>query len=137
VKWLVLHPPRASKCLVGGGGQQPGGQQPGSGQQPGGDQQPGPTPPAQPAPGPTVYKRYRVQLTNKSITGADAREQAWQLLQELRKVVDAANQDLTQVTAEGRQGAIEAKAEALGAQSWWRTTTSDRTVRRDSGPLFR
>lgn len=102
-----------------GGGQQPGGQQPG-GEQPGGGEQPEPTPP----PGPAVYKRYRMQVTNKSITGGDAREQAWQLLQELRKVIDPANQadhqlltlELTLVTAEGQQGAIEAKAEALGAQ---------------------
>lgn len=65
-----------------------------------------------------------MQLANKSITGADAREQAWQLLQELRKVIDPANQaehqlltlDLTLVTADGQQGAVEAKAAALGAQ---------------------
>lgn len=98
-----------------GGGQLPGG---------GGGSQTGTTPPPQPAPGPTVYKRYRVQLANKSITGADARQQAWQLLQELRKVMDPSEPadhqlltlDLTLVTAEGDQGAIEAKAEALGAQ---------------------
>ena len=121
----------------------PGGQQPdGSGQQPGGgddqlpmpgaggqqldgaDPQPGPSPSPQPQPGPTVYKRYRVQLANKSITGGDARGQAWQLLQELRKIMDPADSadhqlfslDLTLVTAEGDQGAIEARAEALGAQ---------------------
>ncbi|MBO4236828.1 DUF499 domain-containing protein [Pseudonocardia alni] len=94
-----------------GGGQRPGG---------GGSPQPGPTPPAQP----TVYKRYRVQLANKSITGADARQQAWYLLQELRKIMDPSDPadhqllslDLTLVTAEGDQGTIEAKSEALGAQ---------------------
>lgn len=72
---------------------------------------------------PAVYKRYRLQLSNKSITGG-ARDQAWQLLQELRKIIDPANQadhqllslDLTLVTAEGQQGAIESKAQALGAR---------------------
>ncbi|MCU1612622.1 MAG: putative ATPase superfamily [Frankiales bacterium] len=106
-----------------GGGEQPGGGGQTGGQPPGGGQQPGLTTPPQPDPGPTVYKRYRVQLSNKSITGGDAREQAWQLLQELRKVIDPANQadhqllslDLTLVTAEGQQGAIGAKAQALGA----------------------
>ena len=81
-----------------------------------------PTPP-QPS-GPTVYKRYRIELTNRSITGADKRDQAWQLLKELAKVIDSANHadhqllslDLTLVTAEGDQGQIEAKAQALGAQ---------------------
>ncbi|MER6590345.1 DUF499 domain-containing protein [Micromonospora purpureochromogenes] len=84
--------------------------------------QPDPTPP-QPS-GPTVYKRYRIELTNRSITGADKRDQAWQLLKELAKVIDSANPadhqllslDLTLVTAEGDQGQIEAKAQALGAQ---------------------
>jgi hypothetical protein len=72
----------------------------------------------------TAYKRYRLRLTNKSITSVDARDQAWQLLQELRKVIDPATPadhqllslDLTLVTAEGHQGMIEAKGEALGAQ---------------------
>lgn len=79
---------------------------------------------SQPTAGPTVYKRYRMQVTNKSITGGDARERAWQLLQELRKIIDPATQadhqllslDLTLVTAEGQQGAIEAKAAAFGAR---------------------
>lgn len=114
--------------IPGGTGQPGSGQQPGGGRSPGGGGQfPGggqqPKPPS-PRPGPTVYKRYRLRLTNKSITSSDAREQAWQLLQELRKVIDPANQadhqllslDLTLVTAEGEQGAIEAKAKTLGAQ---------------------
>lgn len=76
-------------------------------------------------PASVVYKRYRIQLTNKSITGADAREQAWQLLREIAKVVDPAaisadhqllTLDLTLVTAEGHQGAIENKAAGLGAR---------------------
>jgi hypothetical protein len=65
-----------------------------------------------------------LRLNNKSITGGEAREHAWQLLQELRKVIDPATQadhqllslDLTLVTAQGQQGAIEAKAKTLGAQ---------------------
>ena len=84
---------------------------------------PGKPHPAKPT-GPTVYKRYRVQLANRSITGVDARDQAWQLLKELAKVIDTANSadhqllslDLTLVTAEGDQGQMEAKAQALGAQ---------------------
>jgi hypothetical protein len=123
--------------VPGGAGQLPGGGRPpaggddqlplpGGGQLPGGDggQQPGPTPPPPPAPGPTVYKRYRVQLTNKSVTGGDARDQAWQLLRELATVIDTATPadhqlltlDLTLVTGEGQQGAIEARAATLGAQ---------------------
>nr|WP_246106684.1 DUF499 domain-containing protein [Pseudonocardia kunmingensis] len=78
---------------------------------------------AKPA-GPTVYKRYTIQLANRSITGADARDQAWQLFRELAKVIDNANSadhqlltlHLTLVTAEGHQGAIAAKAQALGSQ---------------------
>nr|WP_239071825.1 DUF499 domain-containing protein [Amycolatopsis sp. SID8362] len=91
------------------------------------DEEPGrtqPNPHSRPTPGPASYKRYRLRLTNKSITGSEVRERAWQLLQELRKVMDPAaaadhqllTLDLTLVTAEGDQGAIEAKAEALGAQ---------------------
>lgn len=111
----------------GGSGQSGGSQQPGGGRSPSGGQSAGggqqPEPPT-PTPGPTVYKRYRLRMANKSITSSDAREQAWQLLQELRKVIDPANQadhqllslDLTLVTAEGEQGAIEAKAKTLGAQ---------------------
>ncbi|NLU77749.1 DUF499 domain-containing protein [Micromonospora sp. HNM0581] len=83
---------------------------------------PDPTPP-QPS-RPKVYKRYRVELANRSITGADTRDQAWQLLKELAKVIDSANPadhqllslNLTLVTAEGEQGQIEGKAQALGAQ---------------------
>lgn len=72
---------------------------------------------------PTVYRRYRLQLTNRSITSSETRDQAWQLLRELAKVVDTATSadhqlltlDLTLVTGEGQHGAIEAKAVALGA----------------------
>lgn len=72
----------------------------------------------------TVYKRYHIRLTNRSITSPDTREHAWQLFRELAKVIDTATQadhqlltiDVTLVTAEGHQGAIEEKAAALGAQ---------------------
>ena len=88
------------------------------------DQTSAPPSPAAPPAGPTVYKRYRLQLSNRSITSSETREQAWQLLRELAKVIDTATiadhqlltMDLTLVTAEGQQGAIEAKAETLGAQ---------------------
>ncbi|MEA5365410.1 DUF499 domain-containing protein [Amycolatopsis sp., V23-08] len=91
------------------------------GEEPGGAP---PKPPSPPASDPTAYKRYRLRLANRSITSPDARDRAWQLLQELRKVIDPTNRadhqllslDLTLVTAEGDQGAIEAKGEALGAQ---------------------
>jgi Protein of unknown function (DUF499) len=120
VRRRALEPVITQPPTPGGGAQPGGGEHPGG--QPGGSQQS--TPLREPGPGPTVYKRYRVQLTNKSITGGDAREKAWQLLQELRKVIDPATSadhqllslDLTLVTAQGQQGAIEAKAEALGAQ---------------------
>lgn len=101
--------------------QRAGGAQPLESDQPSEHQRPSPTSsPTEPA----VYKRYRLRLNNKSITGGEAREQAWQLLQELRKVIDPATQadhqllslDLTLVTAEGQQGSIEAKATTLGAQ---------------------
>jgi hypothetical protein len=82
--------------------------------------------PAQPQPvlAPPVYKRYRLRLTNKSITSPDARDRVWQLLQELRKVIDPATPadhqllslDLTLVTAEGHQGEIQAKGATLGCQ---------------------
>lgn len=76
------------------------------------------------AAGPTVYKRYRLQLANRSITSSDIRDQAWQLLKELAKVIDTANPaghqllnlDVTLVTAEGDQGSIESRARTLGAQ---------------------
>jgi hypothetical protein len=75
--------------------------------------------------GPKVYKRYTVEVANRSITAPDAREQVWQLLKELSKVVDPANGDLdhqllnlkvTLTTAEGDQGALEAKASQIGAK---------------------
>jgi hypothetical protein len=37
-----------------------------------------------------LYKRYTLQLTNRSIISPDAREQAWQLMRELAKILDTA-----------------------------------------------
>jgi hypothetical protein len=74
--------------------------------------------------GPVSYKRYRVVLTNRSITSPEARDQVWQLLKELAKVIDPAGEadhqllslDFTLTTAAGHQGGIEDKAKILGAQ---------------------
>ncbi len=71
-----------------------------------------------------AYKRYVVELVNRSITSPEAREQVWQLLRELAKIVDNANPadhqllnlSLTLTTAEGHQGHIEAKAQQAGAR---------------------
>jgi transposase len=73
----------------------------------------------------TAYKRYIVELTNRSITSPEAREQVWQLLRELAKVIDTANiaadhqllsLSLTLTTAEGHQGQIETKARQAEAR---------------------
>lgn len=81
--------------------------------------------PASDAPsGPVAYKRYVIELANRSITSPEAREEVWQLLRELAKVIDVANRtdhqllnlSVTLTTAEGHQGQIEQKAEQAGAQ---------------------
>jgi hypothetical protein len=82
---------------------------------------------ALPAAGATAsvtYKRYIVELVNRSITSPEARDQVWQLLREVAKVVDNANPadhqllslSLALTTAEGHQGHIEAKAQQAGAR---------------------
>lgn len=71
-----------------------------------------------------AYKRYIVELVNRSVTSPEAREQVWQLLRELAKVVDNANPadhqllslSVTLTTAEGHQGQIEGKARQAGAK---------------------
>jgi hypothetical protein len=73
----------------------------------------------------TTYKRYAVELPNRSITSPEAREQVWQLLKELAKVIDNANAaadhqllslSLTLTTAEGHQGHLEERARQAGAR---------------------
>jgi cytochrome c556 len=71
----------------------------------------------------TSFKRYIIDLTNRSITAPDSREQVWQLLKELSKVIDAPGTNhqlislsVTLVTSEGAQGAIEQKAQQAGAR---------------------
>lgn len=72
-----------------------------------------------------AYKRYIVELNNRSLTSPDVREQVWQLLRELAKVIDLANPgdhqllnlSLILTTAEGHQGAIEAKAQQAGGRA--------------------
>lgn len=74
--------------------------------------------------GPVKYRRYRVSLANRSITSPEAREQVWQLLKELAKIIDPAGDadhqlitlDITLTTASGHQGGLEGKAEQAGAQ---------------------
>jgi hypothetical protein len=82
--------------------------------------------PSTPADGDAVaYKRYIVELNNRSLTSPDTREQVWQLLRELAKVIDLANPgdhqllnlSLTLTTAEGHHGAIEVKAQQAGGRS--------------------
>jgi hypothetical protein len=70
-----------------------------------------------------AFKRYIIELTNRSITDPDARQQVWQLLKELSKVIDVPNADhqlislnVTLITAAGAQGAVEQKAQEAGAR---------------------
>ncbi|WP_435127767.1 DUF499 domain-containing protein [Actinacidiphila sp. bgisy144] len=71
---------------------------------------------------PVAYKRYIVELSNRSITASDARSHAWELVKELSKVIDTdadhqlLSLNVTLVTAEGGQGAIQQKAEQAGAR---------------------
>jgi hypothetical protein len=73
---------------------------------------------------PVTYKRYIVELSNRSLTAPETREQVWQLLRELAKVVDLAtpadhqllNLSLTLTTAQGHHGALEAKAQQAGGR---------------------
>ena len=73
---------------------------------------------------PVAYKRYIVELNNRSLNAPETREQVWQLLRELAKVVDLAtpadhqllNLSLTLTTAEGHHGALETKAQQAGGR---------------------
>ncbi|MFI6059634.1 DUF499 domain-containing protein [Streptomyces sp. NPDC051286] len=72
---------------------------------------------------PASFKRYIIELTNRSITAPEARDQVWQLLRELSKVLDAPNANhqlislsVTLTTTEGAQGAVEHKAQQAGAR---------------------
>jgi hypothetical protein len=71
------------------------------------------------------YKRYIVELDNRSLRDAAAREAVWKLVRELAKVVDPAADQLHHElitlrielnTAEGHQGQLEARATELGAR---------------------
>ncbi len=81
-----------------------------------------PMPPA--GGGPVTYKRYIVELANRSIADPTVREHVWQLLRELAKVIDLANPgdhqllnlSVTLTTAEGHQGSLESKAQQAGAR---------------------
>ena len=85
-----------------------------------------PAPPAPPAPGGAVtYKRYRVRLDNLSVTGPDARGQAWKLLSELARLLDPAredfdhqliNIDLTLTTAEGHTADLGTRIRDAGGR---------------------
>lgn len=92
-----------------------------------GTTRPTPPPPGPEKPtGPKVYKRYSVELANRSITSAENRDQVWQLLKELAKVVDPANTQnpdhqlidfrVTLTTLEGHQGGITDKAQQIGGK---------------------
>jgi hypothetical protein len=85
-----------------------------------------PTPEPEPTPGPKVNKRYAIELSNRSITSPDKRDQIWQLLKELAKTLDPANPQnpdhqlidlkLTLTTLDGHQGGIADKARQIGAK---------------------
>jgi len=85
-----------------------------------------PAPPPPPPPGRAVtYKRYRVRLDNLSVTGPDARGQAWKLLSELARLLDPAredfdhqliNIDLTLTTAEGHTADLETRIRDAGGR---------------------
>lgn len=68
------------------------------------------------------YMRYQIKVANKSITAPETRDAAWQFVREFAKVLDSNGDhqllsiDLVLVTAEGDQGALEARARTLGAQ---------------------
>jgi Protein of unknown function (DUF499) len=73
----------------------------------------------------TTYKRYVIELSNRSITSPETREKVWQLLKELAKVIDNANAaadhqllslSLTLTTSEGHQGHLEERARQAGAR---------------------
>ncbi len=85
--------------------------------------------------GPKSYKRYTVEIANRSITAPETREQIWQLLKELSKVVDPANSDLdhqllnltlTLTTAEGDQAPWNPRRIRLVPRSASRTMISER-----------
>ncbi|MEV4615082.1 DUF499 domain-containing protein [Kitasatospora sp. NPDC049258] len=71
-----------------------------------------------------VYKRYRLEMSNKSVTSPEAREAVWQLFRELAKVIDTANPadhqllslNVTLTTAEGHQGGLEDKTKQAGGR---------------------
>lgn len=75
--------------------------------------------------GSPVCKRYRIRIPILSVTNPQARNDAWKLFAELRKVSDSAlddldyqliQLDLTLTTVEGQQGDLEAGARDLDAR---------------------
>jgi hypothetical protein len=103
------------------------GERPASAPRPTGGMAPAPDQPSPlPAPdGPVTYKRYRVRLDNLSVTGPDARGQAWKLLSELARLLDPAredfdhqliNIDLTLTTAEGHTADLETRIRDAGGR---------------------
>ncbi|MEU8361056.1 DUF499 domain-containing protein [Nonomuraea sp. NPDC048882] len=85
-----------------------------------------PTPTPEVTQGSTVYKRYAVELSNRSITSPENRDQIWQLLKELAKTLDPANPQIPDhqlidfkvilTTQEGHQGGVTDKARHIGAK---------------------
>jgi hypothetical protein len=87
-------------------------------------------PPPHPLPplatgGAVTNKRYRVRLDNLSVTGPEARGQAWKLLSELAKLLDPAredfdhqliNIDLTLTTADGHTADLETRIRDAGGR---------------------
>ncbi|CAM5258499.1 hypothetical protein SALBM311S_03894 [Streptomyces alboniger] len=90
-----------------------------------GSQQTDPTDVSTPQ-GPKVYKRYLLELSNRSITSHEKREEIWQLLRELAKTLDPAffserdhqliDLRVTLTTAEGDEGRIVSKGQEIGAR---------------------
>lgn len=76
--------------------------------------------------GDRTYKRYIVELANRSLTTRESRDEAWQLFRELAKVLDPAapgnldhqliNVQVNLTTLEGHAGALPEKAQQIGAK---------------------
>ncbi|MFF2485146.1 DUF499 domain-containing protein [Microbacterium sp. NPDC058062] len=72
-----------------------------------------------------VYRRYSVELRNRSIVDPQMRDRVWQFLRELSKIIDTANSadhqlidlTVTLTTAEGNEGAVMTKAAELDART--------------------
>ncbi|WP_049564944.1 DUF499 domain-containing protein [Streptomyces sp. SBT349] len=85
-----------------------------------------PAPQGQSSAGPRIYKRYSLEIANRSITSPENREYIWQLFRELAKTLDPAffserdhqliDMKITLTTAQGDEGGITTKGQQAGAR---------------------